>query len=437
MTCPGVPVSSREVEELEGAVGQQVQRTGWLEARRSSGRVHFLELRTGTLTLPVVVASDAVDAETFERCRRLTRESCVSVEGELRRDERSPIGFELAARSVRLVAEADEWPLSGVDVDEELRVAQRHLYLRGRRMRSLLLVRAALSRAIRDWLDAQGFVAVDAPIFTPNVVEEKGSLFETAQLSTMSYLSQSGQLYNEAAAMALGRVYSFGPTFRAERAPTRRHLSEFWMVEPEMAFVDLDGMMALAESFVRDVVLSVAESCAEDLRRLGRDPADFDALRQPFERISYERAVELARAAGVDVRLGEDLSHHAERAIMQDRSVPVFVTGYPSAVKPFYMERDSADPERVVCADLLAPEGYGEILGGGQRERDGAALLQRLEAEGLPVDRFQWYLDLRRYGSAPHSGFGLGLERTLAWIARLDGMDEAIAFPRLPTRSSP
>lgn len=398
----------------------------------------FLEIRgDGGSTVQAVFAKNDVSEEVFANARSAAREYAVKIVADVREDARAPSGFELQADTIVILSSAPEWPFTGIELTKERRIDERHLYLRSPRMRSLLKIRAVFSREIRRWLDDQGFFAVDAPIFTPNVVEERATLFETAQFQSMAFLTQSGQLYNEAAAAALGRIYSFGPTFRSEPTPTRRHLAEFWMVEPEMSGADLNEMMRVAETFVRDVVLKTAQVCASELSVLGRDATTFEALNEPFERIRYVDAVREAQQLGVDIREGEDLSIDAESAITQNRKRPVFVTHYPRAVKPFYMHTDPDDPSYVVCADLLAPEGYGEILGGGERESDYATLVENLKNEGISPDGYHWYLDLRKYGAMKQSGFGMGLERALAWICGLDNMDETIPFPRTPHRSSP
>lgn len=420
------------IHEIAAWLDRRVELTGWVESRRSMGRLQFVELRDGLSSVQVVFSQPALGDEVYESARQLNREAAVAIVGRVRRDERAHHGVELEAESVRLIGDAEPWPFSSGETSSDQRLARRHLYVRTRRMRAILSLRARVSAMIRRQLDGRGFLCVDAPIFTPNVVEEANTLFETSLFSRMSYLSQSGQLYNEAAIASLGSVYSFGPVFRAERDPTHRHLAEFWMVEPEMPFVELAEMMAFAEDFVRSLCRELAEDCASELETLGRDPAALLASDAPFEELSYEAAVELAQREGVAQRMGDDLSAEAEEAITRGRRVPVWVVGYPSRVKPFYMKRDPLRPERTLSADLLAPEGYGEVLGGGQREDSEAALRYNLREEGLSEELYEWYLELRRYGSVPHSGFGLGLERALAWLLGLRAIDETIPFARLP-----
>lgn len=419
-------------------VGNRVIVIGRVESRRTAGGLVFLEIRgDGGETVQSVFAKNEVSEETFATARSAAREYAVRILADVREDQRAPSGYELQAHSVEILSDAPEWPFAGIELTKERRIDERHLYLRTLRMRSLLKVRAIFSREARRWLDDQGFYAVDAPIFTPNAVEERATLFETARFQSMAFLTQSGQLYNEAAAAALGKIYSFGPTFRSEPTPTRRHLAEFWMIEPEMSGADLDEMMNVAEGFVRDVVLRTAQLCAKELELLGRDSSVLDELKEPFERIRYVDAVREAQELGVDIREGEDLSIDAESAITRDRRRPVFVTHYPREVKPFYMHTDPDDPNYVMCADLLAPEGYGEILGGGERESDYETLVRNLKQAGISPDGYHWYLDLRKYGAMMQSGFGMGLERALAWVCGLDNMDETIPFPRTPHRSSP
>lgn len=422
---------------LSRHVGDVVSIEGWVAGVRSTGSLAFVALRLGGGTCQAIVEANTAGEELVTIAERLNREAFVRIEGTVRSDDRAEGGAEIVVASLQQLASADEWPLTGQQLTTELRVEQRHLYMRSRRQRAILRVRAALSASIRAWLDGEDFVLVDAPIFTPNVVEERTTLFETTRFQRMAYLSQSGQLYNEAASAAFGRVYSFGPVFRHESSPTRRHLAEFWMVEPELSGCDHVELNQWIERFVSAVVRDTAHRAGTELSQLG---VDVDALRNipaTFERIRYEDAVREARDRGVDIAVGDDLSMEAESAITRDRVAPVFVTHYPTAVKPFYMKRDPDAPDRALCADLLAPHGYGEILGGGQREDDFKTLRANLEAEGLPLENFQWYLDVRRFGSVAHSGFGLGLERALAWICGLKAMDETIPWPRTPEISSP
>lgn len=424
------------IAEIHAYEGQEVTIQGWAGGRRTGGRVAFVELRDGSGTMQAVFAGEVLTAELLDRLRHLSRESALRLRGIVRRDERASSGFELEGLALEELSHADEWPLSH-DRSDNTRIEGRHLYLRSRRMGAILRLRALVANQLRQTLSARGFIAVDAPIFTPNVVEETGTLFDAPNSAAIAYLSQSGQLYNEAAAMALERVYSFGPVFRSERTPTHRHLAEFWMVEPEIAFGDLETMITEAEALV-DAMIDLALGEARPLlETLERDLGALEACRGPFERISYEEAVARIQAAGGRTQLGDDLDAEAEAVLTRDLERPIWVTGFPAAIKSFYMKRDEEHPDRVRAADLLAPQGVGEILGGGEREEDYETLHKNLRAHGLDKDAFQWYLDLRRYGSVPHSGFGMGLERALVWLAGLDEIDEAIPFPRLPTRSAP
>lgn len=400
------------IDAIARLEGQPVRIQGWVGARRSGGKVSFVEIRDGSgHMVQVVFAGSALSDAVVETLRTVTRESAVEVAGVVRRDERAALGFELEGQDIQLLAPADEWPVGAQERSEDVRIDQRHLYLRTRRMGAILRLRALLSRTLRQALDARDFIAVDAPIFTPNVVEEPGALFDAPNSSAIAYLSQSGQLYNEAAAMALGQVYSFGPVFRSERKPTHRHLAEFWMLEPELAFGDLEAMIELSEYVMDKVLDALLGEGRPWLEMLGRDLQLLEGCRGPYQRISYEEAVERAQFAGVKVRLGDDLNAEAEAAITRNLKKPIWVVGFPTAQKSFYMKRRAEDPSRVIAADLLAPEGYGEIMGGGEREESYDQLVHNLEERALDPALFAWYLSLRRYGSVPHSGFGLGLER--------------------------
>ncbi len=424
-------MSSAYIRDVAQREGEEVTVRAWLVSRRSSRGLHFLQLRDGTGEIQAVVASDAVDEATFEATRRLQRETSLEAVGTVTREPRSDSGLELRLRTLTVVGEGGDIPVIQNEAPIEARLEHRHLWIRAPRQQAILRVRAALIRSIHAVLEERGFLQVDAPIFTPNAVEERTSLFETRHPG-IPYLTQSGQLHNEAAAMAFGRVYSYGPVFRHERTPNpARHLSEFWMVEPEVAWMQLDELIDFCESFVSAVIAGVVGRAGADLELLGRLEVA-RGVEQPFARITYSEAIDAAREAGATIRHGDDLTAEAERLLSADRTTPLFVTHYPASVKPFYMKRDPHDPDSVLCADLLAPEGYGEILGGGEREDSLDRLSERLGDDGLNAEDYEWYLDLRRHGSAPHSGFGLGVERTVAWLCGLSGIAEAIPFPRLP-----
>ncbi|MDR7421721.1 MAG: asparagine--tRNA ligase [Armatimonadota bacterium] len=426
------------VDELREHVGRTVEVRGWLYNRRSSGKIHFLLVRDGTGVVQAVLSRADAPEEAFALAGRIPQESSVVVTGEVRADPRAPGGVELAVRALRLVHEAEPYPITPKEHGVEFLMDHRHLWLRSARQHAVLRVRAEIIRAMTDYLDARGYLRVDAPILTPAAAEGTTTLFETTYFDLgPAYLTQSGQLYNEAAAMAFGRVYCFGPTFRAEKSKTRRHLIEFWMLEPEAAYMELDEYMALAEEFVASVVARVLERRRSELAVLERDLAPLERVRAPFPRISYDEALRLLAERGLRVPWGEDLGGDEETALASAFDRPVFVHRYPVQCKAFYMQPDPKRPEVVLGADLLAPEGYGEIIGGGQRIHDLALLERRLVEHNLPPEPYRWYLDLRRYGSVPHSGFGIGIERTVAWICGLDHVRETIPFPRLLNRLYP
>ena len=431
-------IESCFVEDIHDHVGERVQLNGWLYNRRSKGKLHFLQLRDGTGIIQCVVFYKDVPEATFQLADHLRQETSLSVTGEVRKDPRSPIGYELAVDGLEVLARPTrEYPISPKAHGTAFLMDHRHLWLRSRRQTAILRVRAEIVSAIRDFFDSRSFVLVDAPIFTPAACEGTSTLFETDFHGQKAYLTQSGQLYMEAAAMALGKVYCFGPTFRAEKSKTRRHLAEFWMVEPEVAFLDLDRDMDLAESFVEHVVARVLEKRSAELDALGRDLARLQKVRAPFPRICYREALEILRSAGQDVSFGDDFGAEHETIIGNSFDRPVMVHRYPMASKAFYMKPDPEDPELALCVDMIAPEGYGEVIGGGQREDDLLRLEAAIDRHGLPREAFSWYLDLRRYGSVPHAGFGLGLERTVAWLCGISHVRETIPFPRMIERLTP
>lgn len=426
------------IEMLGQHIGQEVELSGWLANRRSSGKIHFLQLRDGTGTVQAVMGRQDVPEDTFAAADHLPQESSLILTGVVRADPRAPGGVEVTVRSIRVIQEAEPYPIAPKEHGVEFLMDHRHLWLRSRRQHAILRVRAEVIRAMTDYLDDHGYLRVDAPILTPAAVEGTTTLFATEYFDLgTAYLTQSGQLYNEAAAMAFGRVYCFGPTFRAEKSKTRRHLIEFWMLEPEAAFLDLNGYMTLAEGFVAYVVGRVVERCRAELRTVERDVAPLERVQTPFPRISYDDALRVLAEHGKPVTWGDDLGADEETVVSNSFDRPVFVHRYPTQCKAFYMQPDPQRPEVVLGADLLAPEGYGEIIGGGQRIDDLDLLRQRLAEHRLPEDVYRWYLDLRRYGSVPHSGFGVGIERTVAWICGIDHVRETIPFPRLLNRLYP
>jgi asparaginyl-tRNA synthetase len=426
------------IDEAGAHTGETVEIRGWLYNKRSSGKIHFLLIRDGSGLMQAVMTRQDVPADAFEAADGLTQESSLVVSGTIRADPRAPGGYELSVSELRILQVADPYPITPKEHGVEFLMDHRHLWLRSRRQHALMRIRAEVIRACTDFLDGEGFLRIDTPILTPAAVEGTTTLFETPYFDLgNAYLTQSGQLYNEAAAMAFGRVYCFGPTFRAEKSKTRRHLTEFWMVEPEAAFMTLDEYMDLAEQMVSAVVARVIARRRSELEALDRDVAGLEAVRPPFPRISYDEALAMLDRAGKPIPWGEDFGGDEETVISSAYDRPVFVHHYPAQCKAFYMEPHPERPEVVLSADLLAPEGYGEIIGGGQRIHDLALLERRLRDHHLPAETYQWYLDLRRYGTVPHSGFGLGIERTVAWITGIEHIREAIPFPRLINRLYP
>ena len=426
------------INQLAEHVGKEVTLKGWLYNKRSSKKVQFLILRDGTGLVQCVVFSGNVSAEVFELAANLTQEASFEVTGTVKKDERQLGGYEIDAKEVKLISGSNDYPITPKDHGVEFLIDHRHLWLRSRKQWAILRIRARVVKAIRDFFDQKGFTLFDPPIITPNAVEGTSTLFETPYFDLgKAYLTQSGQLYAEAGAMAFGKVYTFGPTFRAEKSKTRRHLTEFWMVEPEMAFCDLNGDMDLAEEFLEYVVQTVLAERKEELDILERDVTKLENVKRPFPRISYTEAVEILKKKGHEFTWGDDFGGADETIVSQDYDKPVMIHRYPAEVKAFYMKRDPEDSKLALAVDVIAPEGYGEIIGGSQREDDFDELLKRIKEHELPQEYFEWYLDLRRYGSVPHSGFGLGLERTVSWICGIDHLREAIPFPRMIYRNTP
>ncbi len=419
------------IEDLKQHVGQEVEIRGWLYNKRSSGKIHFLIVRDGSGFVQGVVIKNQVPEAVFDLYDELTLESSVILRGVVREEPRAPGGYELQVTEVRLVHQAKDYPITKKEHGIGFLLPRRHLWLRSRKQWAILRIRSELERAIEDFFVERRFVRVDAPILTPAAVEGTTTLFETDYFGEKAYLSQSGQLYMEAAAMAHGKVYCFGPTFRAEKSKTRRHLMEFWMVEPEVAYATLEDIMDLAEDLVAYLVERVLERRREELKILDRDTSKLEKVQKPFPRIYYSEAVNIVQTAGLPFKPGEDFGGDEETVISESFEKPVMVHHYPARVKAFYMKRDPREPELSLSVDMLAPEGYGEIIGGGQREDDYDTLVQRIREHGLPLEAYEWYLDLRRYGSVPHAGFGLGLERTVAWITGVHHVRETIPFPRL------
>ena len=431
-TAPWIRIS-----EAPAHVGQVVEVRGWLVHRRSSGKVQFLVVRDGSGEMQCVAGVRDITPERWEASGQLTQESSLIVRGSLRADARAPGGVEMGIQSIEIASIAEPYPITPKEHGVDYLMDHRHLWLRAPRQQAILRIRAEIIAAFRDFMDGEGFLLIDAPIFTPAACEGTTTLFETAYFEDKAYLTQSGQLYMEAAAMALGRVYCLGPAFRAEKSKTRRHLIEFWMMEPEWAWATLEDVIALEERLLMATIGRVLDRRAEDLKRVERDVTKLERVRAPFPRLHYNDAVRMLEEKGMPFEWGGDFGAPDETELSSRYESPVFVTHYPAAVKAFYMEPDPADPRLSLSCDCLAPEGYGEIIGGGQRMSSLALLEQRLDEHGLPHEAFEWYKDLRRYGGVPHAGFGIGVERTLAWIAGLDHVRESIPFPRMLYRLRP
>ncbi|TQR37655.1 asparagine--tRNA ligase [Brevibacillus brevis] len=418
-------------------VGQEVRLGCWLYNKRSSGKIQFLQLRDGSGFIQGVVVKAEVAEEVWENASQLTQESSLYITGSVRADDRAPSGYELTVTGVEIIQIAQEYPISLKEHGVDFLMDHRHLWLRSPRQRAVMAVRSEVIRAMYEFFHENGFVKVDPPILTPTSAEGTTNLFHTKYFDEDAYLSQSGQLYMEAAAMALGRVYSFGPTFRAEKSKTRRHLIEFWMIEPEMAFVDHEENLRIQEAFVSHVVQSVLKNCERELKTLERDTTKLQNVTGSFPRISYDDAIKLLQEKGSEIKWGDDFGAPDETMIADHFDKPVFITQYPTEIKAFYMKPHPERPEVVLCADMIAPEGYGEIIGGSQRIDDPELLEKRFAEHELSEEAYRWYMDLRKYGTVPHSGFGLGLERTIAWICGLDHVRETIPFPRMLNRLYP
>jgi asparaginyl-tRNA synthetase len=426
------------INDLNKHVGQEISIHGWVYNKRSSGKIKFIVVRDGTGLLQCVLVRSALPEDVFERFGKLTQETSLKVTGIVKEEPRAPGGFEMEVKDVTIIHIAVDYPITPKEHGVEFLMDRRHLWLRSTRQHAIMRVRHHIIKAIRDYFDSNGFVLIDSPILTPNAVEGTTTLFETEYFDLgRAFLTQSGQLYGEAAAMAHGKIYCFGPTFRAEKSKTRRHLTEFWMVEPEVAFNDLDDNMDLAEDFLEYIVSSTLKNKSKELETLERNTTYLEKVRKPLPRISYDEAVDILRKKGIDFEWGGDLGGTDETVISEQFDKPVMVHRYPAQVKAFYMKRDPKNEKLALALDVLAPEGYGEIIGGSQREDDYETLVNRIKEHNLPMEPFEWYLDLRRYGSVPHAGFGLGIERTVSWICGLDHVRETIPFARMIYRNTP
>jgi asparaginyl-tRNA synthetase len=425
------------IENIADFVGREVVIEGWLAGKRSSGKILFLLVRDGTGFIQCVASAPDLGDEAFAEADRLTQESSIRVTGTVSADERAPGGHEVAARAIDVVQLAEDYPITRKEHGTSFLMDHRHLWIRSSRQFAVLRIRATVMAAARRYLDSRGFLELDTPILTPSACEGTTTLFETKYFDQSAFLSQSGQLYNEATAMAFGKVYCLGPAFRAEKAKTRRHLIEFWQIEPEIAYADLSDIMDVEEEMVCEMVAEVLRSRAPELSILERDAEPLRKVEPPFPRVSYSEAVEKLNAVGHHFEWGGDFGAEDETVLSREFEKPFFVHRYPRDVKPFYMENDPDDPRVTLSVDLLAPEGYGEIVGGGQRVADLDTLERRIEEAGMPREDYEWYLDLRRYGSVPHGGFGLGIERFVTWVAGVSHIRETIPFPRLLYRLRP
>jgi len=419
------------ISDISKYDGQTITLAGWVYNKRSSGKIRFIIVRDGTGLTQCVFSQKDVLPEVFDLADKITQESSLYITGMVRKDERAPGGYELIATDLKLIQMAENYPISLKEHGTEFLMSNRHLWLRSRRQHSILTIRSRLIKAMRDFFDDQGFILVDTPILTPAAVEGTTTLFEVDYFGEKTYLTQSGQLYNEPDAAAFNKVYCFGPTFRAEKSKTRRHLTEFWMIEPEVAFADLNDIVTLAENFISYIIERVLTKCSEQFKTIERDISKLEKIKAPFPRITYTEAIEKLNANGKPVKWGDDFGGDEETVLSNLYDKPLVITHYPAECKAFYMKRDSKDDRLALGADILAPEGYGEIVGGGQREDDLNTLEKRITEHKLPKQAFEWYLDVRRYGTFPHSGFGLGVERTLAWICSLPHVRETIPYPRM------
>jgi asparaginyl-tRNA synthetase len=425
------------ISDIAAHAGQEVELRGWIYNFRSSGKLKFILLRDGTGLIQCVLSKKEVTEAVWQVSEELTQETSVILRGKVNKDDRAPGGHEIWSSDLAVVGQSVDYPISPKEHGDAFLLDHRHLWIRSRRQHAILRVRAQVERAIRDFFDERGFIAFDAPIFTPSASEGTTTLFETDYFGEKAYLSQSGQLYAEPGAAAFGKVYTFGPTFRAEKSKTRKHLIEFWMVEPEVAFMTLDECMELAEDFIVFIVGRALDRCRPELETLERDVAKLELIQKPFPRLHYNDAAKLLQEKGVEFIYGDDFGAPQEEALTEGYERPIFIHRFPANIKAFYMKRDPADTTLSLSADLLAPEGYGEIIGGSQREDDLVQLEARLAEHKLPREAFEWYLDVRRYGTFPHAGFGLGLERTVQWICGVRHIRECIPFPRMMHRLKP
>lgn len=431
-------VRATAISKIKDYVGKEVRLQGWIFNKRSSGGIIFLQLRDGTGIIQATVLKDKVEKEVFNNASELTLESSVILEGKIKKEKRSPTGYEMIVQRLETIQLATEdYPIGKKGHGVDFLLSNRHLWLRSQKQHAILKIRSKIFQAIEDFYQKEQFTRVDTPIITPSACEGTTTLFEIDYFGKKAYLSQSGQLYLETAIFSFGKVYDFEPVFRAEKSKTRRHLIEFWMTNAEVAFCNLEGIMKIQEKMIDCLLQEILKSCGHDLEFIGRDVSSLENIKPPFERITYNQAIKKLHQLGSGIKEGEDLGNDDETILMNYYTQPIFITHYPAKIKAFYMKRDPEDPEKALCCDLLAPEGYGEIIGGSEREEDYERLSKSMKEFNLPVSKYSWYLDLRKYGSVPHSGFGLGIERFIAWVCKLNHVREAIPFPRTLHRVAP
>lgn len=425
------------IEDIGKYQGKDVIIKGWLFNKRSSGKIRFILVRDGTGIIQSVIAKGEVKDELFEIADKITQESSIILTGTVRKEDRAPGGYEIIAKDIKVIQMAEDYPITPKEHSIEFLLPVRHLWLRSKKQNAIMRIRHEIIKACRDFLDNLGFINADTPILTPAAVEGTTTLFQVDYYDQNAYLSQSGQLYNEATAAALGKVYCFGPTFRAEKSKTRRHLTEFWMLEPEVAYIELDGIMDLAEDMTVYFVERILEKRKKELKILERDISKLEKIKKPFPRITYKQAVEIIRKKDKQLKYGDDFGAPHETILSDSFDNPILVHHYPAGIKAFYMKRDPNDESLSLSVDMIGPEGSGELIGGGQREDDYKTLLKRLKENNLPEKSYEWYLDLRKFGTCPHGGFGLGLERTIGWICGVKHVRETIPFPRMLDRVYP
>ena len=425
------------IKDAKNHIGQDVELKGWVFNKRSSGSIIFLQIRDGSGCIQAVIAKNEVSSESFNEAEKLIEESTIIAMGQIKEEPRSPYGFEMQIKDLKIISLSSEFPISKKEHGINFLLSLRHLWLRSQRQWAILRIRNQIINAINEFLQKEDYIKLDAPIITPAACEGTTTLFPVDYFGNKTFLSQSGQLYLEAGIASFGKCYDFGPTFRAEKSKTKRHLTEFWMMDAEAAFMEFNELLELEEKMIYYIIQEVLKNCKEELKIIERDTIPLEQIKLPFERLSYQETITKLQELGSDIKYGEDLGNDDETILMTHFKQPLFITKFPSTFKAFYFKRDSKDSNLTLSSDLLAPEGYGEVTGGGQREDDYKILLNRMNEEKLNIKDYEWYLDLRKYGSCPHSGFGLGLERIVAWICKLEHVRESIPFPRTIYRFTP